>query len=172
MQLLTEASKGCLLLPLWGQDAINAISWVQKNVKQECLAEDGIEREPHVTVLYGFVPSVNPEDVCDSVAGFGKVAFRLGKISRFEQDDHDMLKVDVEGETLHALHDHLLNDFEGLVEQTYPTYTPHMTLAYVKKGALKELDGHCHFDGQIFVFDLAVYSTPESKERYFAHLDA
>ena len=125
-----------------------------------------------MTVLYGFVPSVNPEDVCDSVAGFGKVSFRLGKVSRFQQDECDVIKVDVEGETLRALHDHLLDDFDGLVEQTYHSYHPHLTLAYVKKGACQELDGHCHFDGQVFVFDLAVYSTPGSKERYFAHLEA
>lgn len=164
-------SKGCVLLPLWEKDAVNVIEWAQEHIPQEVLADDGFEREPHVTGLYGFDQRVDPTAVCDALVGFGKVAFRLGKVSRFESEKHDVLKVDVEGESLHRLNQFLRDTFEDLVEVTYPDYHPHLTLAYVQKGACKELDGNCHFDGMVFVFDQVVYSSPGSAGRYIAFLD-
>lgn len=169
---LTEASKGCLLLTLWDRDATNVISWSQKNIPEEDLFDDGYEREPHVTVLYGFSPDLDPEEVVDACAGFGKVAIKLGKITRFEQDDHDVLKIDVHGDSIHQLHALMRAVFEDDVEVSFPDYKPHLTLAYVEKGACADLNGSSAFEGQVFVFDTAVYSTPGSAQRFFAVLDA
>lgn len=167
---LTEANKGCLMLNLWERDAVNVVSWAQKHIPQSSLTESGYEREPHVTVLYGFLPSVDPDEVVDEVTGFGPVAIRLGKISRFSNENYDVIKVDVSGDSIHDLHHHLRRVFEDRIELSFHTFNPHLTLAYVKKGSCLDLDSNAFFEGHTFVFDIAVYSTPDQSQKYLAVL--
>lgn len=169
--LLESMSKGCVLVPLWDRDAVNVISWVQENIDQSQLAEDGIEREPHTTILYGFLPEVDPAAVCDALAAYpDRLSFKLGKISRFEQETHDVLKIEIEGDSIRELNGYLMAAFEDVVQNDYPEYVPHMTLAYVRKGACADLDGNTHFEGEIFVFDQVVYSAPDSGGRHICFL--
>jgi 2'-5' RNA ligase len=169
--LLTEASKGCMLLVLDLPTTVQIQEWIKENIPEDQLAADGVEHESHVTVLYGFKPEVRPENVVDTATGFGNIPIRLGKISRFENDEFDVLKVEVEGDRLHEFNAFLVQMFEDELEQTYPDYHPHLTLAYVRKGACRELDGNSKFDGKVYVFDTAVFSTPESERRLFVVLD-
>lgn len=121
----------------------------------------GIETEPHITVLYGLTEHT-PEPIRRIAASQGPITVTLGKLSIFEQDEYDVLKVDVTGDdsALRALN----AEIKKLPnEQTFPDYTPHLTLAYLKKGEGKKyVDGieATWFFGQKLTFDTLTFSPP------------
>jgi 2'-5' RNA ligase len=166
--LLLESTKGCLLVQFWENDCAEVVKWSQENIDQVNLVDSGYERESHITVLYGFEPSIAPEAVCDFVAGTGELMLKLEKISKFSQETCDVIKIDVKSESMTKLHRLLKQKFN--VKTSYPDYHPHLTLAYVKPGSCDHLLGNCRFEGQIYFFDLAVYSTPGSAQRFIATL--
>jgi 2'-5' RNA ligase len=171
MRLTEELSKGCVLVVLDYHATIKIQSWIKKNIPQDMLADDGVEHESHVTVTYGFLPDLDPDEVVGTLDGFGEVALKLCKVSRFDtSDEYDVLKVDVDSPDLARLHNYLKAVYGDRIEETFPEYHPHMTLAYVKKGACRELDGNSYFDGMVFVVDQAIYSSQGSAERRVAIL--
>jgi len=149
-------------------DAIPIREWAAENICPHSLVHDGLETTIHTTVLFGFMPGVDVEEVAEYCrAHFEHVDFRLGKLSRFSScSEYDVLKVDVESEDLVELH-HLLREYFGEdVSITYPDYHPHLTLAYVEKGSNPELDGHAQFEGAVFRVTELVFSTPGSKAKF------
>lgn len=169
---LSEGSKGCLMAYLSMADAIPIREWATENICPHSLVGDGLETTPHVTVIFGFLPSVDVEEVAEACRGcFQHVDFQLGRVSRFESPEHDVLKVDVEGEDLVNLNKLMRERFSEQVEVTHPDYHPHLTLAYVEKGSNPELDGNAHFEGATFRVTELVFSTPDSKEKFKINLD-
>lgn len=114
----------------------------------------GRESEPHITVLYGLHKTPTHE-VAEHAAHRRPIRVKLGKITRFESKDYDVLKVDVKSTPLHSLH----NALRGGVNNSYkfPDYKPHVTLAYVEKGAAKDLDDDDRFEGKKYTFDRLTY---------------
>jgi 2'-5' RNA ligase len=103
--------------------------------EQEDLYEEfGIEEEPHVTVLYGFEPSVKAEDIKpvmeDKVIKSEDIVFT--DISMFENDEYDVLKLSVESDILHKYNEFFTENFP--YQNDFPDYKPHLTIGYVKKG--------------------------------------
>ncbi len=100
-------------------------------IKDSDLAGDGIEDEPHITLLYGLDKDIETEDVKDALSKikFGDV--KLKKVSMFENEKFDVVKFDVEGEGLQEA-------FRSLSKlpntNKYPDYKPHVTIAYVESG--------------------------------------
>lgn len=92
----------------------------------------GLETDPHVTVLYGLHGEVHEDLICrmcQSVAA--PIEVSIDGISTFDQEDHDVLKLDVSSKRLRNLN----KAFRGLPHTNdYEGYTPHMTIAYLKKG--------------------------------------
>lgn len=148
------------------------LQWSRQTIATQDLAEDGYEQEPHVTVLYGFHPDVQPTEIEAVVKEFGEVTIELGAITRFESEEHDVLKIDIEGGSIFELNAKLVEAFAGRVTNKFPEYHPHMTLAYVKKGMYPELNDSPEFFGKAFTFNMAVYSTAAATQRYFISLDA
>ena len=111
------------------------------------LAEDGREDEPHITVLYGLR---DLQGIEETIAGFGKIPIILGKTSLFENEEYDVVKVDVDSERLHKLYE-VLSKLPN--ENKYDKYIPHVTLAYVKKGAGKKYVGLSDVEGAKFAAD-------------------
>jgi hypothetical protein len=116
---------------LTGEAAIRLlqIAW---SVRDEDLADDGRETEPHVTLLYGLHGN-NPVPVGNILKGTGPVMLHLGKISHFpggEGKNYDVLKCDVESRDLLWLNRKL----RKLPSTETFKYAPHATIAYVKKG--------------------------------------
>jgi 2'-5' RNA ligase len=166
MQLLTEASKGCLMAVLAPHDAVQFVEWCDANIHPDDLAKDGMEREIHVTVAYGFV-DVTPDDVREAISGIGRVAVTLGDVTKFDTSpEHDVLKIDVHSPDLENLHYTLRDLFGKSLDVTFKEYHPHLTLAYVKKGACADLVGHGKFSGNTYVFTSLVYSEPDSKRKH------
>ena len=104
-----------------------------RRVRDEDLAEDGREDEPHVTARYGLSID-DAAAVVPIVQDFGPVKFRLGRVSLFPATDKrpcDVLKVDVESADLHELNA-VLAELPHV--DTQAGYKPHATIAYLKPG--------------------------------------
>ena len=90
----------------------------------------GIDREPHVTILYGLLEEVTDEDVKGVLWSEDVPELSVGKISLFE-NDFDVVKFDIESDGLNSLNKKLS---EFPFETDYPDYHPHSTICYAIKG--------------------------------------
>jgi 2'-5' RNA ligase len=104
----------------------------------------GFEENPHVTVLYGLHEEVEEEKLINFVKEFCKsspIEIQISKMGVFKNSKFEVLKLDVESQTLKSLNKELSENFP--YTSKFPTYEPHITLAYLKKGTsnkyLKEL---------------------------------
>jgi 2'-5' RNA ligase len=137
---------GCLMLSLPKDVSEYIQRWGKTHIRDESLANNGRETYSHVSILYGFSQSTKFESVSEflkrnfSLDVDSVVDICLGEIKRFDCPEYDVIYVDVQRSfLLHQMH-HALKDF-FLVKTSYPTYNPHVTVAYVQKGAHSELDG-------------------------------
>ena len=89
-----------------------------------------------MTLLYGTTKDVSTEDVKELLEGTGEIKIQVNGIDIFENDKFDVVKFNVEKT------EQLQNLFDKLSklpnENTFKDYTPHMTIAYVKKGMGKK----------------------------------
>ncbi len=116
---------------------------------------------PHITVKYG-LHTQHPQPVASVLKGEKPVRFRLGKTSLFKHDDYDVVKVDVESDDLHRLNAKLRNSLE--VTDTFPTYKPHVTVAYVKRGLGQQYAGLKGLDGVKASADTVVFSNVDHEK--------
>jgi 2'-5' RNA ligase len=94
--------------------------------------DDGLETDPHVTVLYGMIDE-DLDAVQDVLKSAGKVPCKITGVDVFEKDDKDVLVLRVESDKLTELHDELLAVTDA--HQTFSEYKPHITIGYLNKGA-------------------------------------
>lgn len=165
----SEGKAGCLMVNLPAFDAANVVKWAEKTVLPGVLADNGIERCPHVSVGFGFAADVTAEEVFAAVGEHTRgspLVITLGNISRFTGNPkYDVIKVAVVSDGLHALHYALRSKFGERFKPTFSDYAPHLTLAYVVPNAMKSLDGHGKFCGDIYIARDYVYSTPGSAQK-------
>lgn len=116
------------------------LKWASDNVPRESLTgEDGEgEGEPHVTVLYG-IDATDPSAVTNALSDQQPVIIKIGKLSLFEGDDSDVLKLEVESPSLDALNKLLRGKVPHI--ETHFDYEPHITVGYLKIGEGGEFDG-------------------------------
>lgn len=138
--------------------AAYAISKLRARIDKNDLSEDGFEADPHITVKYG-LHAESPEELEDLVAGFGPVTVSITTTSLFE-NEHDVLKLGVTGDI------YRLNELvcELPHTDTFPTYSPHITLAYLKKGAGHKYIGMDDLNGLRVTFDTLVFSDRHRNE--------
>lgn len=137
--------------------------WGVKNIPDEFLADDGRQARDdiHVTVKYG-LHHADPSEFQNYLIGRKPITLRLGKVSLFEADDHDVVKLEVSSPQLHSLNRTVSNNFE--VTDTYPQYIPHVTIAYVKKGRGKPYDGREDFVGKEVILNRATFSGKDNRK--------
>lgn len=125
-------------------------AWSEAHLKPEMLdPTNGIETDPHVTVLFGLL-SENLAPLRDVGQKFGKaITLTLDALDVFENEDRDVLYVSVNSRDLHKLRK-LLSGLPNSEER--PTYIPHLTIAYLQKGAGAQFKGQKPFK--------AVFSKP------------
>ena len=122
----------------------------------------GRELHPHITIKYGLETN-SPEDVEKVVHGDHKpIKVRLGKLGQFEATEYDVLKVDVHSEDLTKLNA-LLTKLPN--NDKHPTYKPHLTIAYVKKGQAADYVGNAIFDGTTFEVDWFYFKGSEGHSK-------
>lgn len=110
------------------------------------LVDKGKEDEPHITVVYGIHDESSRDVIGEILKNQKPIVVTLRKSSLFEKDDCDVVKLDVESPELHELREAILEACPNT--QTYSEYQPHVTLAYVQKGAGQKYVGLVDMDGE------------------------
>lgn len=124
-------------------------------IADEDLTEDGRETEPHATVKFGLHTN-DAEEVRAILADEPPVRVKLGKVSLFENEDADVVKIDLDSADLHRLNKKIADALPHT--DSHPTYQPHVTLGYVKPGQGKKYLGLNALDGQEFTIDAITFS--------------
>jgi len=92
----------------------------------------GLEKESHITILFGLLKDVPEDDIKERLASIPKPLIELKNISIFSGNEYDVVKFDIECQLLNNLHDSLSELPKK--EDDHPVYHPHMTISYVKPG--------------------------------------
>ena len=131
-EFVNEAKKqtydyGCAMVFL---DA-PGFSALQERIDPADLHQNGLESEPHVTLLYGLHSNeINDEEVM-KVCETDYPPISLHNVSLFENDDFDVLKFDATSGVLTEVNRKLTK----LPHTTnFPDYHAHATIAYLKPG--------------------------------------
>lgn len=138
---------GCLLAPVHGSLRDEMLRFANSIPHEELYDADGVEESPHLTLRYGLMTE-DGDAVMNSVSSLGSLRFNPSSIKVFEQDDCDVLYVSCQDESCARK----WFDKTACHKHSKPTheYTPHLTLAYLKKGegakyVGQTLDGECEF---------------------------
>lgn len=150
---------------LSGDIAKRIMDWGKENIPDEKVydtdEDKGRDDDPHITILYGIVDDA-PQQVIDLFQGKPPVTATLGKVSFFENDDYDVVKISVESEDLAEFQKILWDGVEH--ESDYPEYKPHITIAYVKPGSGSLYSGITEFEGTEVTFDTVVFSPSDGEK--------
>lgn len=120
----------------------------------------GREDFPHITVVYG-LDTANPTAIKPLLEGIDPIKVELGDVSVFKNDDYDVVKVDVISKQLDELNKKISE--LSTPGQTFDTYQPHITIAYVKKGQGAKYIGDQRFRGQSITLDNLTFSGKDGK---------
>ena len=121
----------------------------------------GLEKEPHVTLLYGLHKGIGFPDIIRKLKSISFQPPVLGSLSLFENEKYDVLKFDVSGEFLNEANQ-ALRSFPHT--NSYSDYKPHMTVAYLKPGTGKKYITKTKLEGSTLVPKEFVYSTPSGEK--------
>lgn len=130
----------------------------------------GREPDSHVTVVYGIGNTITPEQMRVFAMQEQPIEISLDKVTLFEPEDkdYDVLKIDVVSSGLHQLNENI-RSMIGAPGETFKTYTPHITVAYIKKGTCKELVNNTQFQNKKVTIDNLTFSTKKG-EKYMLPL--
>jgi len=151
--------------------AQRVITWGKLHVPDKDLHDDkeqsmGREDEIHCTLLYGLKVD-EPQEVIELVQSVRPFEVRLGLVTVFKDvPTHDVIKIDAESPEMQKLH-YLM---EKLIDNgnKFPTYIPHVSVCYVKKGAADKYIGDDSFKGVTFKVDEIVFSSKEGQRTQIA----
>lgn len=145
----------------------SVMSWGEKNIPEKDLfIEDGMakgrENDIHITVLYG-ITDQKPNKTSKVIKETKPFEVRLGLINAFKDNKkYDVIKIEIESGDLEKLHYELRDRIHN--ENTFPTYNPHVTIAYVKKNSCDRFIGDETFKGKTFKVKNIVFSDGTDKE--------
>lgn len=141
------------------------IAWGKRNVPDADLKEDedgtaGREDEMHVTLLYGLKGDKVTDRLRSLVGAVKPFEVRLGLVTVFKDSDkQDVIKIDAESPELQDLHYAIEKAVPNV--NSYPTYVPHITIAYVKKGRGDRVLGDDTFRGRTFKVDKVTFKSSD-----------
>lgn len=162
-----EYEYACTKIDLPKDLADEIIAWGKKNIPDKYLYTDednskGREDDIHITLLYGII-SDKPGQTARVVGEKEPFDVRLGLINAFrDKENYDVIKIAVESSELEKLHYAMRGKIKN--DNTFPTYTPHVTIAYVKKNSMNKLLGDETFKGKTFKAKNVTFSDGKNKE--------
>lgn len=142
-----------------GRPAQTMLGMVNEIPARELVADEGDggrETDPHVTVKYGLHFQTPSQRLREALRQFGPVTLTFGRTSLFKSKDADVLKVDIDSPDLHRLNKLITRLLP--THETYPTYIPHATLAYLKPGKGKHYVGSRALAGTKVKMDSVLFS--------------
>lgn len=150
----------CVQCSLPREIADEIYEWGLQNIPDEDLAADGRESDIHVTVKYG-LHGHDPFELRDFLFGKEPIKIKLGRLSLFCNDEHDVVKLEVDSPELHQFNKLVSDNFEHT--DTHPDYIPHVTVAYVKKGLGKKYEDRDDFAGRQCLLDSVTFSGNDNR---------
>ena len=163
--LTAQREFSCIIAPFPDKISTKIRAWGIKNIPEKCLVGDGLEKDVHVTVLYG-LHGHDPYVIRPVIYNFGPLRAILGEISIFENENQDVVKISVESSDLRRLNKLIASNFE--YTNSYSEYIPHVTLGYVKPGFGKKFVGRKDFSGQEVILDEIIFSGNDYRETAFS----
>jgi hypothetical protein len=142
----------CLMLEVPREQAGFLQEWGKANIPEENVYIDpkdqgkGREDEPHITVKWGLQIKQPNQTLTDLLERTRAFPVKLGRVALFEKDDCDVVVLEVESPWLRALHARVKGTIPNT--DTHPSFKPHCTIGYVKKGTANGLVGQEVFGGQ------------------------
>ncbi len=140
----------------------NIISWGYDNVPYEDVFEDpldpsfGREKDIHITVL-GNIEDLRIENIKISINNEPKLNCILGKIKLFTSNSkYDVLQIEIVNSEIIDLHENLSKSIKNT--KKFPSYIPHVTIAYLKKGCGEKYLHDKYFNEQEFMIEELVLS--------------
>lgn len=124
----------------------------------------GRESDTHITVKWGIQLQKPSDELSEIVGSTRPFGVQIGKVSLFsDKPEYDVVKLEVTSLGLRALHARVKGGVPNT--ETYPTYNPHCTVAYVRKGTCNHLVGQDIFATEgapmsSFVVKEVVYQSP------------
>lgn len=112
--------------------------WVSKNLDGSIVLD--LERRPHVTLVYGLDKRDVPQIMQIGEQFDRHIRLVPGALNYFDNPEHDVLYLEALGGSLYDLRSKLL-DLPNTREQAHKDYVPHITVAYLKKGAARRFVG-------------------------------
>ena len=170
MSIIKEIKKfpyGCIMAYIGGDDKDKILSFNKKLIDDDIIynnkqKEFGREIEPHVTIKFGLTKAYTRDEIGNMLDNIIPFKIKLKKISVFENDDFDVVKLDADGEELRQLN----KKFSKLPnEDEHPEYHPHCTLAYVNPGEGKKFEDKGNEISNIIINKI-VYSRDGEKYHY------
>lgn len=129
-----DIEKCCVLFNLT-EKLSEIISKFGNMIDPKDLHEYGIETEPHVTGLYGILPSeralTETQEVLKKFPK-NKIKASLGECNLFQNPEFDVLKFDVLSQDLNDINHLLTKNLD--YQNDFDDYHPHLTVAYLKPG--------------------------------------
>ena len=154
LQMLMEGYKwGCTMVNLPPKQAEFLLQWGKLNIPDDFLHDPpdddtmGRKDEMHTTVKYGLQTKGVPEVLRKLVAETAAFPVYMGAVSMFRQDEYDVIKLGVSSPWLTALHNKIGESIPCPGDK-WPTYKPHVTLAYVRPGSCDHLVGQDPFNAE------------------------
>lgn len=118
----------------------------------------GRETEPHITCKFG-INEILSKSLVQLLNGTGPVNITLGHTSRFESEDCDVLKIDVHSEDIVRLNKLVTGTIKCV--DRFATYTPHLTIAYMKRGSAEPYLMDKKFLGKKLSFDSIIFAAKD-----------
>jgi 2'-5' RNA ligase len=144
------------------------LEWSDDEIPDSLLYTDpdnpafGREDQPHVTLL-NRLQTTDARPIKQAVQNESPGTITLGTMSIFtSHDDFDVLKIGVEGDVVAKLHRALDSSLKS--SGAYPSYVPHVTIAYVKKGKADKFVGDETFKGEKFKVTEFVFSSKSGEQ--------
>lgn len=132
---------------------------IQKIIDKEDIDEvEGLEHEPHTTLLYGLHEEVTLEDIKNILNNFEYSEYHIHNASLFENPEYDVLKFDVKGDNLKQT-----NKALAKLPHTnkFKNYIPHLTVGYLNPGSGKKYTKELQQKSYELLPDYVVYSTKD-----------
>lgn len=135
MKILNENHKheyGCVMLYF----DFPEIKTLQEKIDKNDIYYDpedasfGLENKPHTTLLFGLHPEVTNQNIQDVISKYRFSTCQISNPSLFENEEYDVLKFDVSGESLHECN---LDLRKYPHTNRFPDYHPHLTIGYLKR---------------------------------------